>query len=95
MLWGELYLLQAIQYENQAVWVAASIFTFGLFGFAIYPIGLEMGVEATYPVAEATSTGIIIIVGFVAFDVALTTLSTIDYEARYCPKLRYFIAKNG
>ncbi|CAJ0584547.1 unnamed protein product, partial [Mesorhabditis spiculigera] len=53
----------AINYENQPWWVVASICGFGCFGFAIYPIGLELGVECTYPVAEATSTGLIIMIG--------------------------------
>lgn len=55
----------SINYEGQEGWVVASIFLFGAFGFAIYPIGLEMGVEATFPVAEATSTGLIIMIGLV------------------------------
>ncbi|KIH68334.1 transporter, major facilitator family protein [Ancylostoma duodenale] len=53
----------SINYEGMEGWVVASIFLFGAFGFAIYPIGLEMGVEATFPVAEATSTGLIIMIG--------------------------------
>uniref|UniRef100_A0A914EFN2 Uncharacterized protein n=1 Tax=Acrobeloides nanus TaxID=290746 RepID=A0A914EFN2_9BILA len=53
----------SINYENVEWAIATSIFVFGVFGFAIYPIGLEMGVEATYPVAEATSSGLIIMLG--------------------------------
>lgn len=53
----------SINYENIEWAIALSIFVFGTFGFAIYPIGLEMGVEATYPVAEATSSGLIIMLG--------------------------------
>uniref|UniRef100_A0A8R1DYC6 Major facilitator superfamily (MFS) profile domain-containing protein n=1 Tax=Caenorhabditis japonica TaxID=281687 RepID=A0A8R1DYC6_CAEJA len=52
-----------INYENVEWWVIISICAFGAFGFSIYPIGLEMGVEATFPVAEATSTGLIIMLG--------------------------------
>uniref|UniRef100_A0A1I7ZTV9 MFS domain-containing protein n=1 Tax=Steinernema glaseri TaxID=37863 RepID=A0A1I7ZTV9_9BILA len=53
----------SFQFENVAWWVALSIALFGVFGFAIYPIGLELGVETTYPVAEATSSGLIIMSG--------------------------------
>ncbi|TMS36855.1 hypothetical protein L596_003928 [Steinernema carpocapsae] len=53
----------AFQFEGKEWWVALSIASFGAFGFAIYPIGLELGVEATYPVAEATSSGLIIMSG--------------------------------
>jgi len=43
--------------------VAISVTLFGAAGFGIYPLGLEMGVECTYPVAEATSSGLLIIAG--------------------------------
>ncbi|KAK0397283.1 hypothetical protein QR680_002065 [Steinernema hermaphroditum] len=53
----------SFQFQNAEWWVALSIALFGAFGFAIYPIGLEIGVETTYPVAEATSAGLIIMSG--------------------------------
>uniref|UniRef100_A0AC34R2X3 Major facilitator superfamily (MFS) profile domain-containing protein n=1 Tax=Panagrolaimus sp. JU765 TaxID=591449 RepID=A0AC34R2X3_9BILA len=53
----------SLQHENVEWWIALSIFGFGAFGFAIYPIGLELGVEVTYPVAEATSSGLLIMIG--------------------------------
>ncbi|CAB3400215.1 unnamed protein product [Caenorhabditis bovis] len=66
-----------INYENVEWWVIASIFVFGAAGFSIFPIGLEMGVEATFPVAEATSTGLIIMIGQVqgVFYVLMTNLA--------------------
>ncbi|XP_055499704.1 solute carrier family 49 member A3 isoform X1 [Leucoraja erinacea] len=36
---------------------------FGLFGFSIYPVGMELGVECSYPVGEGTSTGLIFVSG--------------------------------
>jgi FLVCR family MFS transporter 7 len=36
----------------------------GFFAIPIFPISLELGVETTFPVAEATSSGILIIAGF-------------------------------
>ncbi|XP_042200324.1 solute carrier family 49 member A3 [Callorhinchus milii] len=36
---------------------------FGLFGFSIYPVSMELGVECSYPVGEATSAGFIFISG--------------------------------
>uniref|UniRef100_A0AC35U8J4 MFS domain-containing protein n=1 Tax=Rhabditophanes sp. KR3021 TaxID=114890 RepID=A0AC35U8J4_9BILA len=53
----------AINFFDVQWWIAISIASFGVLGFAIYPIGLEVGVEITFPVAEATSTGIICIMG--------------------------------
>lgn len=44
-------------------WVILSVLLFGFFGFGLYPICLELGVEVTYPVAEATSSAFIIISG--------------------------------
>lgn len=35
----------------------------GFFSTPIYPIGLELGVEITFPIAEATSSGILVIGG--------------------------------
>lgn len=66
-----------INYEGVQWWVILSIFIFGAAGFSIYPIGLEMGVEATFPVAEATSTGLIIMIGQVqgVFYVIMTNLA--------------------
>jgi hypothetical protein len=37
----------------------------GFFTIPIFPISLELGVESTFPVAEATSSGILIISGLV------------------------------
>jgi len=81
----------AVQYHDVAVWVALSVGMFGLFGFAMYPIGLEIGVETTYPVAEATSSGIIIIAGqvqgvaYVLLTSALTgTPSSTDMRRQTC-----------
>lgn len=56
-------LAASIDYTEVELWIGGSIAAFGFFGFAVYPLGLETGVEVTYPVAEATSTGLIIIIG--------------------------------
>lgn len=39
---------------------------FGTFAFAMYPISMELAVEITYPVAEATSSGLLIVSGLVS-----------------------------
>jgi len=36
---------------------------FGLFGIPVYPVGNELAVETTYPVGEATSSGIVFMSG--------------------------------
>jgi len=50
-------------YPHQRVWVALTLGVFGFFGIPVYPIGNELAVEATYPVGEATSTGVIFMLG--------------------------------
>ena len=55
--------LQAVRYPNIPGVIGITVGAFGFFGFGLYPIALELGVEVTYPVAEATSTAFIIISG--------------------------------
>lgn len=47
----------------QRALVAISTGLFGLFGVGAYPIGLELAVEATYPVEESISTAFIFMSG--------------------------------
>lgn len=43
---------------HQPVLIVVSCGLFGFFAFALMPVCLEVGVECTYPVAEATSAGL-------------------------------------
>ena len=43
---------------GQPVLVVFSFGLFGFFAFALMPVCLEVGVECSYPVAEATSAGL-------------------------------------
>ncbi|RUS84086.1 hypothetical protein EGW08_008125 [Elysia chlorotica] len=60
---GGIAFTQMARMRDQHVAVGVTITIFGMFGFAIYPTALELAVELTYPVAEATSTGIIFLSG--------------------------------
>ncbi|XP_062331812.1 solute carrier family 49 member A3 isoform X1 [Osmerus eperlanus] len=51
------------QMRGQKVAVAAGASAFGFFGFSIYPVAMELSVECSYPVGEATSAGLIFISG--------------------------------
>lgn len=53
------------RFPNMGIVIAIVLAIFGFLGFGIYPVGLELGVEVTYPVSEATSTGIIIMIGLI------------------------------
>ena len=45
----------------------ASCGLFGFFAFALMPVCLEVGVECTYPVAEATSAGLQWMAGYCGY----------------------------
>ncbi|TRY91129.1 hypothetical protein DNTS_020419 [Danionella cerebrum] len=56
------------QLANQRILVAVVCGSFGLFGYSVYPIAMELAVECTYPTGEATSTGLIFLSGVSAGD---------------------------
>ncbi|XP_044060304.1 solute carrier family 49 member A3 [Siniperca chuatsi] len=49
--------------REQKAAVAAVCSLFGFFGFSIYPVAMELSVECSYPVGEATSAGLIFVSG--------------------------------
>ncbi|XP_074426538.1 solute carrier family 49 member A3 isoform X2 [Larus michahellis] len=49
------------RFRHQTVLLAITSSFFGFFGFAIYPIAMELAVECSYPVGEGTSTGLIFV----------------------------------
>ncbi|XP_073343606.1 solute carrier family 49 member A3 isoform X2 [Pagrus major] len=51
------------QMRQQKAAVAAVCSLFGFFGFSIYPVAMELSVECSYPVGEASSAGLIFISG--------------------------------
>ena len=52
-------LLQVFNLQNQSINIAFSLGLFGFFAFPLIPACMELGVEVTYPVAEATSSGLL------------------------------------
>lgn len=55
--------LQMTLHSNWSYLIATTCFFFGVLGLATYPVGLEMSAECTFPVSEATSTGLIVLSG--------------------------------
>ncbi|KAK6298510.1 hypothetical protein J4Q44_G00315650 [Coregonus suidteri] len=51
------------QMRNQGIAVAVACSLCGFFGFSIYPVAMELSVECSYPVGEATSASLIFISG--------------------------------
>jgi hypothetical protein len=44
--------------------ILAAIIGFGACSIASYPLGMELGVETTYPIPEAISTGMLLFSGY-------------------------------
>lgn len=55
------FCLQASRFRDQAIALAITSSIFGFFGFAMYPVAMELAVECSYPVGEGTSTGLIFV----------------------------------
>uniref|UniRef100_A0A671KS73 Major facilitator superfamily domain-containing protein 7-like n=1 Tax=Sinocyclocheilus anshuiensis TaxID=1608454 RepID=A0A671KS73_9TELE len=51
------------QLSEQKFIIGAVCAWFGFFGYSVYPIAMELGVECSYPVGEATSSGLIFVSG--------------------------------
>eukprot|EP00092_Neocalanus_flemingeri_P028874 GFUD01031352.1.p1 GENE.GFUD01031352.1~~GFUD01031352.1.p1 ORF type:complete len:468 (+),score=76.63 GFUD01031352.1:210-1613(+) len=49
--------------SDSGVYIALFCSMFGVFGFGMYPLGLELSVEATYPVDESIGTALIFMSG--------------------------------
>uniref|UniRef100_A0ABM5FRJ0 Solute carrier family 49 member A3 isoform X1 n=1 Tax=Pogona vitticeps TaxID=103695 RepID=A0ABM5FRJ0_9SAUR len=49
------------QLRNQTYALAVISSLFGLFGFAVYPVAMELAVECSYPVGEGTTSGLIFV----------------------------------
>ena len=58
-----MFCFQCAQFPKLGIGMAVGAVGFGFFGFAMFPIALELGVECTYPVAEGTSAGTLQISG--------------------------------
>ena len=54
---------QFLRKSNSEIGIALSCAAFGVFGFGMYPIGLELSVENSYPVDEAAGTALIFLSG--------------------------------
>ncbi|XP_002121307.2 solute carrier family 49 member A3-like [Ciona intestinalis] len=62
---------------NMGYLVLILITGIGLFSFGIYPIGVELGAECTYPVGSATTSGLIMISGQLQSIILISILQSI------------------
>ncbi|XP_061690301.1 solute carrier family 49 member A3 isoform X2 [Syngnathoides biaculeatus] len=72
------------QRQNVAVAVACSLF--GFFGFSIFPVVMELSVECSYPVGEATSAGLIFISGQILSIVYIVLLQSLATPVAESPR---------
>ncbi|XP_074131011.1 solute carrier family 49 member A3 isoform X2 [Sminthopsis crassicaudata] len=68
------------QIQDQKVWVAVVCSLFGFFGFSICPISFELAVECSYPVGEATSTGLIFVIGQIEGVIVMVLLEALTVQ---------------
>ncbi|KAL5471602.1 hypothetical protein EMCRGX_G029731 [Ephydatia muelleri] len=54
-----IWFIEVARLEHQSVNIAFSLCTFGFFALPLIPVCMELGVEITYPVGEATSSGLL------------------------------------
>ncbi|KAJ8025986.1 Solute carrier family 49 member A3 [Holothuria leucospilota] len=60
---GVILLVIFSSYPDHGGGLGTGAILFGMFGLALFPIALELGVECTYPVKEGTSSGLLQISG--------------------------------
>lgn len=53
----------AMMYSDNEILILLTCIVYGAAGLSAYPIACELTVETTYPVGEATSTGIFVMFG--------------------------------
>ena len=77
---------QLLRESDLRAGVAVSFALFGVFAFGMYPLGLELAVEVTYPVDEAISTAMIFMSGQVQG--GLLVIASLLMEADLSPRDR-------
>ncbi|KAK7922231.1 hypothetical protein WMY93_009133 [Mugilogobius chulae] len=71
---------------QQQVAVAVVCSLFGFFGFSVYPVAMELSVECSYPVGEATSAGLIFASGQVQAVVYMVLLQSLTTRLAPTPR---------
>nr|CAB3266290.1 major facilitator superfamily domain-containing protein 7-a-like [Phallusia mammillata] len=68
---------------NMDYYILILIIGLGLFSFGVYPIGVELGAECTYPVGVATSSGLIMMSGQIQSIILVLILQSIGRPMSY------------
>lgn len=73
------------QLRNQTYALATIGSLFGFFGFAAYPVSLELAVECSYPVGEGMSSGLIFVISQVQGVILMIVLQSLAVEMKEAP----------
>ncbi|XP_023651571.1 solute carrier family 49 member A3 isoform X1 [Paramormyrops kingsleyae] len=73
------------QMRDQKATVAAICSLFGFFGFSVFPVVMELSVECSYPVGEASSAGLIFISGQVQSILYIVVLQALTQKLADSP----------
>ncbi|XP_075266759.1 solute carrier family 49 member A3 [Opisthocomus hoazin] len=85
----------ASRFRHLAVTLAVTSSLFGFFGFAIYPIAMELAVECSYPVGEGTSTGLIFVVSQIEGVVLMILLQALTMRVSEDPSYTCALDQDG
>ncbi|XP_068783095.1 solute carrier family 49 member A3 isoform X2 [Struthio camelus] len=85
----------ASRFRHQAITLAIASSLFGFFGFAIYPIAMELAVECSYPVGEGTSTGLIFVASQVQGVILMILLQALTVRVSEDPSSTCSLDQDG
>ncbi|XP_039422771.1 solute carrier family 49 member A3 isoform X3 [Corvus cornix cornix] len=83
------------RFRHQAIMLAITSSLFGFFGFAIYPIAMELAVECSYPVGEGTSTGLIFVASQIEGVILMILLQALTIHVSEDPFSTCTLDKDG
>ncbi|CAD6189190.1 unnamed protein product [Caenorhabditis auriculariae] len=87
-----LIFLQLSLHPDVGVLLCITCLLFGVMGLATYPIGLELASECTFPVSEATSTGLIVLSGQVQSVIYVMMMKTLSRPLPF-HKMKYQVCQ--
>ncbi|XP_060093025.1 solute carrier family 49 member A3 [Heteronotia binoei] len=83
------------RFRNQTYTLAVISSIFGFFGFATYPVSMELAVECSYPVGEGTSSGLIFVVSQILGVIFMVLFQSLAVEMKNTPYSTCTVAQGG
>ncbi|NXU49407.1 S49A3 protein, partial [Turnix velox] len=85
----------ASRFRHQTILLAITSSLFGFFGFATYPIAMELAVECSYPVGEGTSTGLIFVASQIEGAILMVLLQALTVHVTRDPDSACSLDQDG